>query len=131
MVTTTQNYKRTRNGSHVAKWSITFATGDLTTGGSDSAVIELEGFDEMTLYFRHTSDEAITVQIFDAPDIGFNRGNQHQLGSNISLAAGSGTTQFNRETISQVSPFARINASADSSNATTGELEVNIHARSE
>lgn len=130
MVTTTQDYHRVRNGSTVAKWTITFESGDLTTGsGTNSGVIEWEGFDEMTIYFRHTSDQAITVQVFDAPDVGFNRGNQHQLGTDISLSAGDSTTQIDRQTVSQVSPFARLNASADSSNATTGELEVNIHAR--
>lgn len=128
MVTTVQDYRTTRNGSPVARWSVDFATGDITTGGTDSGVLELEGYDEVTLYFKYTGDTASTVQVFDAPNVGFGRGNQHQLGNDISLSDGSGTTQFDRETISQHAAFVRLNVSADSVNATSGTLEVDVLA---
>lgn len=132
MVTTTVNFDRkAKRGSTIYRAKIDFASGDLTTSGTNSGVIDLEGLDEVTFWFEHTSDQAITVKIFDAPDPQFSRGNVHQLGNDINLSAGDSTAQYDRQTLSQTSQIARINASADSSNATTGTLTVHVRGRTD
>lgn len=132
MVTTNINMDRkVKRGSTVFRAQIDFATGDLTTSGTNSGTIDLEGLDEVTFWFEHTSDVNITVQIFDAPDPQFSRGNVHQLGNDISLSAGDTTKQYARETLSQTTEIIRFNASADSSNATTGTLTVHVRGRSD
>lgn len=132
MVTTNINFDRkAKRGSTIFRAQIDFETADLTTGGTNSGVVDLEGLDEVTFWFEHSSDVAITVKLFDAPDPQFTRGNVHQLGNDISLSAGNTTKQYARETLSQTTQILRINASADSSNATTGSLTVHIRGRTD
>jgi hypothetical protein len=130
MVSVTTHYDhKTRRGTSVARFEVTFSTSDLTTTGSDAPVLEWEGYDQVTLYFQYTGDDSATVQVFDAPDVGFSRGNQHQVGSDVTLPDGSATTQFATLTVTRHAPFVRVNASTDAADATSGELVVDVCAK--
>lgn len=130
MVSETVNFDRHRiRRAILYSADVTFATADLTTGGTNSGVLDVGGMSKLTFYYIYTGDTAVTLELFEDPDgPDFSDGNvaEWQLGNDINLTDGSSTTEFERDTLTDFARYIRPFVSADSSNATSGQLVVKV-----
>lgn len=103
---------------------ITFGNSDLTTSGTTkpSSEINIRGMGSVTVYMKYTGDVAITVEGRVKPNS--NVSDDWSLDGSTNVSAGDSTTQYEYEVFGDEHHQLQINASADSSDASSGQLEV-------
>lgn len=105
----------------------TLAFGALTLAGTNTGIFDAMAFREKTFYLKNTSDRAIDVQVQGSYKRDFS--DAYPIGSVITLAVGSVTTQRALAVLTDFHKNLRVNAKAQGSDATVGSLLIHVSAQ--
>lgn len=100
-----------------------------STSGTDSQVFDAGGLDEVVLYYHNTADTQVDFQVQVSHARDSSDDEWQDLGSVNQLSDGSSTKQTDFDTLDNEHNWIRVNVSANSADATSGEAKIVVQGQ--